>query len=58
MLQQVQSQVINWDTSGVNNMEGMFSSAAAFNQPLNWNTSAVTNMFRMFRGATVHLIKT
>jgi surface protein len=42
----------NWDTSGVNNMEGMFSSAAAFNQPLNWNTSAVTNMFRMFRGAT------
>jgi surface protein len=33
-------------------MEGMFSSAAAFNQPLNWNTSAVTNMFRMFRGAT------
>jgi surface protein len=42
----------NWDVSGVNNMEGMFSSAPAFNQPLNWNTSTVTNMFRMFRGAT------
>jgi surface protein len=42
----------NWDVSGVNNMEGMFANATAFNQPLNWDTSAVTNMFRMFRGAT------
>jgi hypothetical protein len=42
----------NWDTSGVNIMEGMLTSATAFNQPLNWDTSAVNNMFRMFRSAT------
>jgi surface protein len=42
----------NWDTSGVNSMEGMFANAPAFNQPLNWDTSGVTNMFRMFRGAS------
>jgi surface protein len=42
----------NWDTSGVNIMEGMLTSATAFNQPLNWDTSAVDNMFRMFRSAS------
>jgi surface protein len=42
----------NWDTSGVNIMEGMLTSATAFNQPLNWDTSAVNNMFRMFRSAS------
>ena len=31
-------EISNWDTSSVTNMNGMFNSAASFNQPLNnWN---------------------
>ncbi len=42
----------NWNTSNVTNMEGMFSSASEFNQPIgNWNTSNVTEMSYMFQYA-------
>ena len=47
----------SWNTAAVTNMEDMFRSAAAFNQPLthngnSWNLGIVTNMTNMFNGAT------
>ena len=37
----------------MNNMEGMFENARAFNQPIGaWNTSYVQKMQGMFEGAT------
>ena len=40
--------------SSVINMEKMFDSTIAFNQPLgSWNVSNVANMLEMFSGATV-----
>jgi surface protein len=42
------SNINNWDTSTVTNMQYMFYESA-FDQPIgNWNTSAVTNMLGMF----------
>ena len=44
------TKTLNWDTSNVTRMEGMFNNADAFNQDIgNWNTSKVTNMYSMFR---------
>ncbi|WP_310619327.1 tandem-95 repeat protein [Flexibacterium corallicola] len=41
--------VVNWDMSGVINMESMFYVAEQFNQDIgNWDTGNVTNMYRMF----------
>ena len=46
-------QPLDWDTSKVTNMQGMFRGAAAFDgSPSDWDTSKVTTMFDMFRGAT------
>jgi len=43
----------NWDTSRVNNMNNMFLGATAFNQPINnWDVSNVINMKSMFFRAT------
>ena len=49
--------ISSWNTAAVTNMEDMFRSAAAFNQPLthngnSWNLENVTNMTNMFNGAT------
>lgn len=41
----------NFDTSKVESMYGMFSSAKAFNQPLDFDTSSVTDMGSMFNNA-------
>jgi surface protein len=42
----------NWNTSNVTNMQFMFNDAFDFNQPIgNWNTGNVTNMQWMFSGA-------
>jgi surface protein len=46
----------NFDTSNVNNMEGLFFNSQSFNnggEPLNINTSLVTNMYSMFKMANV-----
>lgn len=44
----------DWNTSGVNNMKGLFSGAQAFNQPLDkWDTGNVTDMSAMFSQASV-----
>jgi hypothetical protein len=42
---------LEWVTSNVRNMSGMFSNAKAFNQPLEWDTRNVTNMQGMFINA-------
>ena len=43
---------LNWNTSKVQSMNGMFSGATKFNQPIsNWNTSSVTDMSGMFFNA-------
>lgn len=43
---------LQWDTSNVTTMIGMFKSAAQFNQNLDsWDTSNVTDMSQMFYGA-------
>lgn len=43
------SNINDWDVSGVTNMHGVFWGARSFNQPLdNWDVSNVTNMERMF----------
>ncbi|MRX46894.1 BspA family leucine-rich repeat surface protein [Pedobacter puniceum] len=42
-----------WNVSTVVNMQSLFQSASAFNQPLNnWNTSLVTTMANMFQNAS------
>ncbi|WFQ90972.1 hypothetical protein MFERI13461_00405 [Mycoplasma feriruminatoris] len=42
-----------WDVSNVEDMSGMFSRAASFNQNINdWNVSNVSNMSSLFEGAT------
>ena len=39
--------IVNWDTSKVTSMSGMFCNANKFNQDIgNWDTSNVTNMKR------------
>jgi surface protein len=43
---------LNFDTSQVISMAGMFQGASAFNQPLSFDTSRVTDMSDMFHGAT------
>ena len=44
--------VSKWDTKNVEEMQGAFRSAYAFNQPLNrWDVSKVTNMNQLFYGA-------
>ena len=46
------SMVLNWNTSNVTNMAGMFSGCSAFNHYINnWDTSKVKNMKFMFWGA-------
>ncbi|MCK8462206.1 BspA family leucine-rich repeat surface protein, partial [Mycoplasma capricolum subsp. capricolum] len=46
------SEVLNWDTSKVTDMEKMFSGATSFNQNISmWNVSNVKNMEQMFEGA-------
>ena len=45
--------IVNWDVSNVNDMQGMFSEASSFNQNIStWNTTRVTNMEFMFYYAT------
>lgn len=42
----------SWNTSNVENMQGLFSFAKSFNQPIgNWNTSNVKDMSYMFSNA-------
>jgi surface protein len=46
------SDIGNWDTSGVISMNSMFNDARAFNQAIgSWNTSSVTDMDSMFQNA-------
>ena len=42
------NQPLDFDTSNVNDMSGMFGGATAFNQPLSFDTSNVTDMHDMF----------
>ena len=42
------NQPLNFDTSSVTDMRGMFAGARAFNQPLSFDTSSVTDMSSMF----------
>ncbi len=42
------NQPLNFDTSNVTDMSGMFYGATNFNQPLNFDTSNVTNIANMF----------
>ena len=45
--------IINWDTSNVTNMKGLFKNKTHFNIDITaWNTRNVTNMSEMFMGAT------
>ena len=47
------SNISNWDTSNVTNMNSMFNGASLFNQNIgSWNTSNVTIMGGMFANAT------
>ena len=42
----------NWDVGAIDNMQGLFYAASAFNQDISaWNTASVTNMARMFNYA-------
>ena len=48
------NQTLEWNTKNVENMQGMFIRALAYNnggKPLLWNTSKVTNISSMFLGA-------
>ena len=46
--------IISWDVSSVENMQGMFAAAAAFIQDLSsWNLSSARDLSFMFSGATV-----
>jgi surface protein len=47
------NQSLNWDTSNVTGMSGMFAGSGSFDQSLSsWDTSNVTDMSWMFDGAT------
>ena len=46
------NQPLNLDTSSVEDMSYMFSSASAFNQPLSLDTSSVTDMSYLFDSAS------
>jgi surface protein len=47
------SDISNWDTHNVTNMNHLFWQASAFNQPIdNWDTSNVTTMSGVFEGAS------
>ena len=48
------SDISNWDVSGVTNMASMFHGATSFNIDVSrWDVSRVNNMARMFMGATL-----
>ena len=48
------SDISNWDVSGVTSMDSMFYRAEKFNSDIgNWNVSKVTSMTRLFNGATI-----
>ena len=46
------NQPLDFDTSSVTDMSGMFASAVVFNQPLDFDTSSVISMRAMFDGAS------
>lgn len=46
------SNISHWDLSKVEDLEGIFAYAPAFNQPLRWNTQNVLNMNNVFAGAS------
>lgn len=44
--------IINWDTSNITDMSGLFKNKTLFNNDItNWNTTKVTDMSEMFMGA-------
>ena len=45
------NQPVNFNTSQVRAMSGMFQNAKAFNRPINFDTRLVRNMQNMFQGA-------
>jgi surface protein len=48
------STILDWDVSRVTNMQQMFLSCSAFNQPIgSWNVKRVTNFVAMFQSAVV-----
>jgi surface protein len=46
------NQPLDFDSSNVKNMMGMFFKASRFNQPLDFDTSSVTTMVNMFYSAS------
>jgi surface protein len=47
------SRMVQWNTANVTNMNSLFQSCSAFNQPIgNWNVAEVTSMNSMFNGAS------
>jgi surface protein len=44
--------IINWDTSNITDMSGLFKNKTLFNNDItNWDTTKVTDMSEMFKGA-------